>query len=326
MNFLEKSYIGKNKWYLYLAVLFITFIACQLGGIPFAVYQIFAHPEVLEVAKVGAEIDNTALSTPSDNIGLGLMLLSFAIGLAAFFLFAKVIQNKTAVDVTTGRSKFDWGRFFFGVAIWGVLLIVVSAVEIGLDEDVVYSFDFSKFLPLLIVSLIMFPFQTAFEEVIFRGYLMQGTARLFRYRYVPLIITSVLFGLMHGANPEVDSYGMDVALPQYILMGLIMGYVAVKDGGIELAWGMHFINNLLSSLIVTADGEVFKTAAVFTDMTPTQTHMDTLAILVAGVVFIMVCNRKYQFFSNVSLWKKIEKPVQNQEPIVVYEEKETENL
>ena len=36
--FLQKSFIGKNKWYLYLLVLVLVFVLAQVGGIPFAVY------------------------------------------------------------------------------------------------------------------------------------------------------------------------------------------------------------------------------------------------------------------------------------------------
>lgn len=326
MDFLEKSYIGKNKWYLYLVVLFLTFVICQVGGIPFGVYQLLSQPEILDAAKTGEQIDQASLATPADNVGLALMLLSFVVGLLAFFQLAKAFQNKKATDITTGRKRFDWGRVLFGILIWGVLTVIVSSIEISMDSDITYAFDWTKFLPLLVVGLLMFPFQTGFEEVIFRGYLMQGTARLFKYRWVALLITSVLFGLMHGMNPEIETYGMEVAMPQYIIMGLILGYISVKDGGIELAFGMHFINNLLSSVIVTSDGQVFKTAAIFSDASPAVTHMDTVAILVAGVIFILVCNRKYDFFSKVSLWKKIESPEKKEKEMEDFTIEEIKNV
>ena len=87
---------------------------------------------------------------------------------------------------------------------------------------------------------------------------MQASGLVFRYRWAALLVTSLAFGLMHGANPEIDTFGFWTAMPQYIIMGLIMGYIAIKDDGLELAFGMHFVNNLLSTLVVSADGTVFR--------------------------------------------------------------------
>ncbi len=293
--FLSKSFIGRNRWYLYLAVLVVVFIATQIGAIPFTVYQIFTNG-TLERGVV----DEAAIATPHDSIGLALMLLSFAVGLGVLFLLARWWQKKRPTDITTGRSRFDWKRMAFGAAVWGLLTLSITMAQVSGDSDVVLNFDASKFFPLLVVGVIMFPLQTAMEEVLFRGYLMQGATTLFRSGVVALIATSLLFGLMHAANPEVDTYGFWVAMPQYVIMGLIMGYVTIKDDGIELALGMHFANNLLASLLVTSEGMVFQTAAIFRDTTPDVTHADTAILLAGGLVFMWICKRMYGFTGTFS--------------------------
>lgn len=113
---------------------------------------------------------------------------------------------------------------------------------------------------------------------------------------------------MHGANPEIDTFGFWTAMPQYIIIGLIMGYIAIKDDGLELAFGMHFVNNLLSTLVVSADGTVFQTASLFRDLSPTSSVADTVIMAAAGVVFVYLCNTKYRFLGRVNLWGRIEKP------------------
>ena len=45
----------------------------------------------------------------------------------------------------------------------------------------------------------------------------------------------------------------------------------------------------------------------FKDLHPTASHFDTLTMLVAGVIFIWICNRKYHFWGKICLWKKIQK-------------------
>ena len=115
---------------------------------------------------------------------------------------------------------------------------------------------------------------------------MQWSALLFKYRWVAVVITGVLFGILHGANPEVEEFGMWVALPQYILMGLILGFVAVKDDGMELSLGLHMANNIIAAITITSDSSTLQTHALFKDLHPTASHFDTLTMLVAGVIFI----------------------------------------
>lgn len=158
-----------------------------------------------------------------------------------------------------------------------------------------------------VVILIFIPFQVALEEFIFRGYLMQASVLLFKYRWVAVLLTGCIFGLLHSSNPEVDRFGFWIAMPQYILMGLILGLVAVMDDGLELALGLHLSNNALSSIIVTHDSSALQTHALFRDIAPQASHMDTLVMLVCGIIFIWVCNRKYRFMSKVNLWGKAEK-------------------
>ena len=98
---------------------------------------------------------------------------------------------------------------------------------------------------------------------------MQGSILLFKYRWVALLLTGFAFGLLHGSNPEVDRFGFWVAMPQYILMGLLLGLVAIWDDGLELALGLHLANNIISSLVVTHDASALQTHALFKDMAPT---------------------------------------------------------
>lgn len=309
--FLQKSFIGKNKWYLYLLVLVLVFVAAQIGGIPFAVYAMLTNMDAVQAGQV------EKLSEVKDTAGLALMLLSFAVGLFALILLAKVFQKKKFTDYTTGRPRWDLRRFGFGALVWGVLVALVTVQQVASDADVVLNFNAEKFFPLLAVGLLLFPFQTGFEEVMFRGYLMQGSALLFRYRWAALLFTSLLFGLMHSANPEIDTFGFWTAMPQYVIMGLIMGFVALKDDGIELAAGMHFANNLMSSLLVTSDGMVFDTAAVFRDLSPEVSWVDTLVMAVAGVVFVLVCRAWYGFRGKVDVWGRIRRPQAGEEPLQI---------
>ena len=72
----------------------------------------------------------------------------------------------------------------------------------------------------------------------------------FQFKFTPLIITSLIFGLLHLANPEVEKLGY-LILFFYIGTGLFLGIITLMDEGMELALGFHAGNNLIGIILVT---------------------------------------------------------------------------
>jgi len=115
-----------------------------------------------------------------------------------------------------------------------------------------WHFDLWSFLILFLICVFLLPFQTSFEEVLFRGYLLQWLVVLLRNKYLPLLITSVLFGLLHSFNPEVDELGW-LSMIYYIGFGLFMGLITIMDDGLELAIGFHWATNFIGFCFVSND-------------------------------------------------------------------------
>ena len=86
-----------------------------------------------------------------------------------------------------------------------------------------------------------------------------------RKKWVPLLITSVIFGGMHVFNPEVGKLGYGVMV-YYIGTGVFLGVLTLMDDGMELALGFHAANNLFGALLVTADWTVLQTHSVLKDV------------------------------------------------------------
>lgn len=292
--FLEQSRSGKNQWYLYVFSLWVIFAAAQLGSLPLVGYILWEHPEMFQTGQISA-VTNT-------NMGLALTLLSFAVGFAAIFFCVKHIHQKRILDIVTARPGIDWKRIGFAALVWGLLSLIVLAIQLLSNDssNIVWQFEPTSFLVLLAISITLFPFQTAFEELLFRGYLMQWAAILLKNRWAALLLTGTLFGLLHAANPEVEEFGAWIALPQYILMGLVLGFVTVKDNGIELAFGLHLANNVLAALTITSDSSTLQTHALFKDLHPTTSWTDTLLMLAAGLLFIWICDQKYHFMRRIT--------------------------
>ena len=93
---------------------------------------------------------------------------------------------------------------------------------------------------------------------------MQGIGVVAKNKWVPLIVTSVIFGLLHIANPEVDKLG-NIIMIYYIGTGLFLGIMTLMDDGLELALGFHAANNLFTALLVTADWTAFQTHSILKD-------------------------------------------------------------
>jgi len=125
------------------------------------------------------------------------------------------------------------------------------------------TFNPDTFFVFAAVALCLTPLQAATEELLFRGYAMQGLGLLMTRPAVIAIVSSVIFMLPHLANPEVARHPLLVP-PQYLVIGLLFAAVTLKDGRLELAIGMHTANNIFSGLIANYEDSVLTTDALFT--------------------------------------------------------------
>src|SRR5690606_21698374 len=101
------------------------------------------------------------------------------------------LHQRSIVTLTTSRPKVDFKRIFFAFFVVFFIQIGLFAVSYSIDKsNIEWNFDAAKFIPLLIISLLLFPVQIGFEEYFFRGYLMQQIGIGFKSKWVPLIITS----------------------------------------------------------------------------------------------------------------------------------------
>src|SRR5690606_33908909 len=157
------------------------------------------------------------------------MVVPLSFALILLLLWVKFVHKQSIRSLTTARLKVDWKRIFFAFALLGGLTFALTMADYYLNpQDYEFNFKAVPFAILAILAIILIPMQTSFEEYLFRGYLMQGLGIQLRSRLFPLIFTSVMFGLMHIANPEVEKIGY-IALIYYIGTGLFLGVVTLMD-------------------------------------------------------------------------------------------------
>lgn len=293
-------YTGLNKWWLYVISFLLSFLLGYLLvgniiAIPFLASAINNGITVQEILHDQSILFNADKIGMDRNLHLALTMCMFVFWLLFFGLCIKYLQKKNLLSVISGYDKLRWKRYFTAFGTWAALTILYSVLTYFLYPSN-YSFQFEpgRFVILVIVSVVFFPIQTATEEIIFRGYLLQGFGLAFKRAWPGLIITSVLFGLMHGMNPETKTHGFLVMMPFYMLFGLFLGFLTLLDEGLELAMGIHCANNLCSCLIVTSDTTVLKTDAILLEQAQYPLFQFVSWMVMAAICFALLY-RKYKW-------------------------------
>lgn len=230
------------------------------------------------------------------NLVLIILLAPLVVGLFIVWGWVKVIHPQSIRSLTTSRRKVDWKRIFFAFFLWAGMTILITGADIlWSPEDYVFNFQLLPFLKLLAIALLLIPFQTSFEEYLFRGHMMQGLGLMSGNRWIPLLVTSLLFGLMHLGNPEVGKLGAGILI-FYIGTGLFLGIITLMDEGLELALGFHAANNLVTALLVTADWTAFQTDSLFKDVSAPALGLDVLIpVFVIYPILLYVFGKKYKW-------------------------------
>ncbi|MBP0902551.1 CPBP family intramembrane glutamic endopeptidase [Mariniflexile gromovii] len=300
-----------HEWWRYLVGLVIIVVAVVIGQIPFTAAVMF------KAIKDGDNImgmdETKMMSLLEPNLNLFLMLLSFAVGLLGLLLVSRYLHNQSFTHLTTSRKKIDWKRFWLIFFVWGIISSGLVVVDYFMSpEDYEINFKLVPFLILCVIAILLIPLQTSFEEYLFRGYLMQGIGVIVKNKWMPLIITSVVFGLLHIANPEVDKLG-PIIMVYYIGTGLFLGIMTLMDEGMELSLGFHAANNLFTALLVTADWTAFQTHSILKDMSdPSEMTIGEIFVPVFVVfpILLFILSRIYKWTDwKEKLFGKVVEPV-----------------
>ena len=94
----------------------------------------------------------------------------------------------------------------------------------------------------LVVILLTSPLQAAAEEIFFRGYLMQALGSLVAQPWFGVVVSSVVFALLHGTQN----------LPLFVdrlAFGLLAAVLVWRTGGLEAGIAAHVVNNVFAYLI-----------------------------------------------------------------------------
>ena len=244
-RYLDLALPGRNEWWRYaLGALVIAFSWMVLGYAP-----LFLLPPSL-------------FAPPFDFIAVNFTIFMMLAGLA---FAVKLIHRRPLLSLISPEQRVDWRRIARAAAAWAVLMAVAVVLEhVLFPERYYFSFDPERFFLYLVLVLLLTPLQCFAEELVFRGYVMQGLGLLVRRPLAIAVLSSAVFTAPHLLNPEVHEHGVVIMAANYFAIGLLLATVTLRDGRLELAIGLHVVNNVLLALVANYEGSALMTESIFT--------------------------------------------------------------
>lgn len=299
---------GKNAFWRYFIGVVTPFLASNLiGALPLV--AIMMTNTVGGVIPQKGGMPDFELMGINLNLGFALTVFPFILAFLTILFLVKPLHERSFDTVINGGRKTRWGRVFFSAMVWIAISAVWMIYSLKTDPgNFRLNNTTGSLITLALLALALIPFQAAFEEILFRGYLMQGFAVWTRNRWLPILITSILFGLMHGLNPEVKQYGFLTMMPQYIFFGLVFAVLTMFDDGIEVAIGAHAANNIFLSVLITHSDMALQTPAMY-EQIEIYPWKEFGGLVVMSVVFVIIMAMVYRWKELRRLYARITAPV-----------------
>ncbi|HHU09626.1 MAG TPA: CPBP family intramembrane metalloprotease, partial [Intrasporangiaceae bacterium] len=179
-------------------------------------------------------------------------------------------------------GRFRWGWFGWCllviVPLW-IGYIIIGGLIVG-DSGAAEATGSRPptWLPLLILTLLTTPLQSAGEEYLFRGWLMQQVGAYVKNTYAALVIAIVLSVVLFGlAHSSLDPWVL-IELGAIATAAVLLTW---RTGGLEAAVVLHLVNN-----VIVLSAAILTTGLSDTFITPetTSTPVAALTTIVANAL------------------------------------------
>lgn len=218
-------------------------ILIMLGSV---IYEAL-HPDQMAI------IDDAMMSLDEDAItpaGTLIMNLMIALGIPISIITLRLAFGRPAGRIHSVVGRLRWNLIArlttVALPLYIVYVVFIAATQGGLRWDPIPGFG-----AMLVVILLTTPLQSAGEEYLTRGWLLQTFGAWFRNEYVALgvtmVLSSVVFTALHGSSDP----GVIAVLVATSVATVLLTW---RTGGLEAAIVLHACNNVALMVLGSING------------------------------------------------------------------------
>lgn len=255
-----------------------------IGGFFYVVLNlwIFLAFAIASPSGFGSVVDDAAELDLTDPAIFALSMVSIIALIPALMLATLIVGPKPRglFWSVEGRLRWRWlGRMFaLALVVHAVMFTAIFSLTAAFTDGEVVAPQTAgdKTVLLVVLVLVLVPFQATAEEYVFRGYLMQLIGGWLKQPAFAILLPVPLFVIGHA----YDAWGLlDVAI-----FGITAGLLSWMTGGIEAAIATHVVNNIVLFCLGSV-GVI--------DINSTQGSVwGVLGTLVTSVIFVTLVQRQ----------------------------------
>lgn len=127
--------------------------------------------------------------------------------------------------------------------------IFIGAFVMGMGYLFLLSFEEIQFVKMLfdakelLLSISLFIVVAIAEEILFRGYILRNLMISFN-KYIALVVSSIIFAIAHGLNPNIDL----LSLLNLFLAGIILGISYINTKNLWFPIALHLSWNFFQTI------------------------------------------------------------------------------
>ena len=182
----------KYRWYkplLTIVLVLIMYFVFQIILI-FIFNTIYGQNILFEIVNGGYETLNTS------DVSVYFSYLSVGIFIPAIYIASKIVPYRPFSSYSSSRGGWNWKIYFKSLTIPLVIYIIYCIIDLTINRNGTGVIQISPIL--LILCLILVPFQCIAEEYLFRGLLMQSFGSWFKIPILAIIIQSIILCNIHN--------------------------------------------------------------------------------------------------------------------------------
>jgi membrane protease YdiL (CAAX protease family) len=252
-------------------------------------------PASIVFAKYGVADLHTAAEVLGFQWVFLLQMIPFIAVLFAFHCSVKWIHKVDWLTWFTVRAKPSLSKALQAFGFWSAFMLLTVLVQYAVNpHSLAWNFDARSFYSALLLLLLFLPIQVLAEELLFRSYALQGLNARLKKPWLAAVLSGIMFGMMHLGNPEIKEYGVVFVL-MYSVLGTFLSVITALDGGIELAFGFHFANNLWAGILVTSKEQALQIPALFSSDSASFDALSIGLLLMGLAAFFTLFQRLFDW-------------------------------